>query len=225
MRELNADYLGNTYVGVDGKWYKGTNNTKDIMPTTTINSSDGEMIETVVWHLGSPNNVNGSVDPNQDDATIGVTPSNSYTRERLDTNGKICSSGVNCDDLVTRTSTWTGKVGLFYPSDYGFATGGGSTTDRDACLDFSMKTWNNNADCYNNNWLFDATYYQWTMSPSVLENPQSSRVFTVYSTGQTDHVRAYSLRGLRPVVFLKSSVSIITGSGTSSDPYILGYAG
>ena len=32
-----------------------------------------------------------------------------------------------------RPTKWTGKIGLMYPSDYGYATSGGSTTNREAC--------------------------------------------------------------------------------------------
>ena len=33
-----------------------------------------------------------------------------------------------------RPTKWTGKIALAYPSDYGYATAGGTTTNRASCL-------------------------------------------------------------------------------------------
>ena len=35
--------------------------------------------------------------------------------------------------------TWTGEIGLMYPSDYGYATTGGNSTDRAGCLNLSFE--------------------------------------------------------------------------------------
>ena len=40
-----------------------------------------------------------------------------------------------------RPTYWVGKIGLMYPSDYGYATGGGVTTDRTTCLEYQLKDW------------------------------------------------------------------------------------
>ena len=221
MRELNTDYLGNTYVGLDGKWYNRDNNSKTAdMPSTIINKVAQTMIENVVWNLGSPNNNNGTYDSNWENSTSGVRVSTSYTRERASTNGKVCSSGSYCNDSVTRTSSWTGKVGLFYPSDYLYATSGGSTTNRTTCLNTPMSVWNNVSDCYSNDWLFDSNK-QWTMSPAVYSS-FAIGVFFVNLDGSVTWWPAYNALGVHPVVFLKSSISIIAGEGTSSNPYSLG---
>ena len=221
MRELNTDYLGNIYEGIDGKWYNGSNNskTKD-MPTSTINKSSQDMIETVVWNLGSPSNYNGLYDSSY---TNNITPSMSYTRERTATNGKTCSAGNSCNDPITRTSTWTGKVGLIYPSDYGYATSGGNTTLRATCLNTSMYNWSGSgvSDCKNNDWLLPSST-QWTMSPRA-DSSSAIGVFYIgndgilYNYGGADGTRA-----VYPVVFLKSSIAITGGTGTESDPYTLG---
>ena len=36
MRELNTDYLGNTTVGTDGKWYIGAGNAKEIQVSSSV---------------------------------------------------------------------------------------------------------------------------------------------------------------------------------------------
>ena len=221
MQELNNDYLGNVRVGTDGKWFNGTNNQKTAdMPTSTISNVAQGMIENVVWKLGSPSNNNGTYDSNWSNTTSGVTASTSYTRERANTNGKVCSSGTNCNDTVDRTSTWPGKVALFYPSDYLYATSGGTTNNRQSCLNTPMYHWYNVSDCFNNDWLFDSNYYQWTLSPYA-DSSYVDSVFSVRNDGEVDDNGADEASEVRPVVFLKSNVLITGGSGTQVDPYRL----
>ena len=105
-----------------------------------------------------------------------------------------------------------------YPSDYGYATSGGDTTDRNACLNKELSNWSSSySDCTNNDWLYNSAY-QWTLSPSA---SSSYFVFYVDSTGYVRNLSATSSRGVRPAVFLKSNIRIIDGNGTENNPYIL----
>ena len=223
MRELNYDYLGSVIVGTDGNWYSNNNNAKaNAKPTSILSTSAQSMIESVVWNLGSPSNNNGSYDSSW---SSNITPSTTYARERAATNGKVCSSGDYCNDSVTRTSTWTGKVGLIYPSDYGYATSGGTTTNRQTCLNTTMGSngWENSSysDCKNNDWLFNSSQWQWTLSPTAYSS-DAHRVFRVYTSGTVSNYRAPFSGGVAPVVFLKSSISITGGDGQSTSPYLIG---
>ncbi len=58
---------------------------------------------------------------------------------------------------------WTGNVGLMYPSDYGYATAGGSTEDRNTCLNTILYKWNESS-CKENNWLLSSGT-KWTLTP------------------------------------------------------------
>ena len=221
MRELNTDYLGNITVATPGNWYSGGNNAKSkSKPTTTISGAAQNQIESVVWNLGSPSNDNGSYDSSY---LSNITPSTSYARERANTNGKTCTSGYYCNDEVTRTPTWTGKVALMYPSDYGYATSGGTTTNRQTCLTASMYNWRDSSvtDCKNNDWLTDSSYYQWILSPSA-NSSNAYRVFYVGTSGYVSTDGASTAGGVHPVVFLKSSISITGGDGSSTNPYTIG---
>ena len=219
MRELNTDYLGNITVGTDENWYSGENNAKESpKPNTTINSNAQNMIETVVWKLGSPNNDNGTP-LSYTDTTL--KPPYVYQKERGTLTGKVCSSGNNCNDTVSRTSSWTGKVGLFYISDYLYATSGGSTTNRAGCLNLEQAGWNSYTDCKDNDWLFDSSNYQWTIL-SYSQSSYASIVFDVNISSNVNRGQAYQTGDVRPVVFLKSSISITGGTGTEQDPYTLG---
>ena len=218
MRELNTDYLGNITVGTDGKWYNGRNNSKTSnMPTSTLNTSAQSMIQTVKWNLGSPINDNGLYDSSW---TTHIIPSTSYIRERANTNGKVCSSGEFCNDTVNRTSTWTGKVGLIYPSDYGFATSGGTTTNRATCLTTSMFNWNGTkvSDCKNNDWILSS--YQCTLSPRA-NSDAAGLVFVIHDDGYVIDNNARDAIAVFPVVFLQPSISITGGNGSSASPYII----
>ena len=60
----------------------------------------------------------------------------------------------------------------------------------------------------------------WTMSPSHF-NGSHAHVFFVYSNGSLSISSVNSSNGVRPVINLKADVQISTGSGTSSNPYVI----
>ena len=114
----------------------------------------------------------------------------------------------NPSDGITRTLTWTGKVGLPYSSDYGYAT------------DFTKCTntlYNYSSDeCKTNDWLFTNNKRYWTMSPV------SSRADHVWNVnGRVTGNPAYNLYGVRPVLTLSSETLSETGDGSKLKPYVL----
>ena len=119
-----------------------------------------------------------------------------------------------------RSTSWTGKVGLMYLSDYGYATSGGTTTNRASCLSKEMYNWDDSSvsDCKNNDWMYNSNIWQWTISPRAVS---SDGVFRVFSTGYVFNYYANNYSAARPVVHLKSTIKVITGSGTKESPYIL----
>ena len=216
MRELNTDYLGNITVGTDGKWYSNWYNAKsESKPSSTISSTAQNMIESVKWYLGSPaSSLNGSFDTNWFNNSTGVIPSETYIRERSNTNNQACVNGTYCDDNVARVARWTGKVGLFYPSDYLYATSGGTTIDRQTCLNYPITK--SESECSNNNWLRNST--SWTISPAV-DSGNASTIISCASAIGTNS--ASSQLYVYPTVYLKSSIKISGGSGSYYDPYTL----
>ena len=145
-----------------------------------------------------------------------------YELERSSNNGKICESDSYCNDTVTRTTTWNGKIGLIYPSDYGYATSGGSTSTRTSCLNKELYNWDSSSysDCKNNDWLLDSIDWQWTISPLAF-SPGSYGVFGIYAVGSVDGRDARYAGLVRPSVYLISKTSILGGEGTETNPYIL----
>ena len=121
-----------------------------------------------------------------------------------------------------RPKYWVGKIGLMYPSDYGYATSGGTTTNRALCLTKEMYNWDSSSysDCKNNDYLYNSSEYQWTITP---RSDYSNNVFSVSNSGyvRIDYNVA-NYRASRPVLFLTSTVQIAGGEGTQTSPYILG---
>ena len=193
-----------------GSYYNGTKGCKpdrvasgatfscteeDFTSTGLKNDTTRNAIEEVAWNLGGSSTYRD------------VTSSMFYERER----GTTVYSG--------RPTTWTGKVGLMYPSDYGYATSGGTTKDRAACLAEELYYWYDD-DCYNNDYLFKSSYSQWTLSPSL---DYDYSVFRVDPEGRVYSVTAGTTVAVRPALFLKSNIKVKSGTGESSDPYQLLY--
>ena len=173
---------------LNGDYYNGTYATGAFKNDTTRNA-----IESVVWNLGG-----SSTDED-------VTASMFYERER----GTTVASGY--------PTTWTGKIGLMYPSDYGYATSGNSTTDRATCLSKELYNWKSASDCYSNDYLCNLGL-QWTLTSN---SSDSNVVFAV--RGGTVKLEMNLLSySVRPAVFLKSNISITdVGIGTAESPYQL----
>ena len=119
-----------------------------------------------------------------------------------------------------RPTEWTGSIGLMYPSDYGFSTSGGSTTNRSSCLATVSYGWNDSdgEDCRNNSWLYDSSSNQWTLAPFA---SYSYPVFHTTNGGFVYFSIASISYAVRPTLYLQPTVEIASGTGTSSDPYIL----
>ena len=178
---------------LNGEYYNGTYATGALKNDTTRNA-----IESVVWNLGGSSTYND------------VTASMFYERER----GTTVYSG--------RPTTWTGKIALMYPSDYGYATAGGTTTNRDSCLAKELYNWDGSdvSDCKNNDYLFKSAYTQWTLTHG---SSSSITAFSVAAKGSVDWDNAYyDSHSVRPAAFLKSNILISeVGNGSSTSPYQL----
>ena len=118
-----------------------------------------------------------------------------------------------------RYTYWVGKIGLMYPSDLIYATSGGTTINRNSCLNTALRVWNNSskADCKNNDYLTPSRE-TWTMTLYL----NSYGVIRINSGTYSNSVPAYGSGDIYPSIYLKSDVIITSGNGTSSNPYILG---
>lgn len=130
-------------------------------------------------------------------------PNEIYTYER----GSIVYSG--------RQTTWTGKIGLMYPSDYGYAS------DLTKCQE---KINNYNAStCSQNNWIYNMGSL-WLLTH---DSARADRSWSINSSGNASvngNGNGSDSNGLLvfPSLFLSSDVKIISGNGSISNPYQLG---
>ncbi len=209
---LNDEYL-NRRNGTN-LCYKGKNNDKTTCPdweTIGIRESSRNMIANIKWNTGTmPVAYNSNL----------ITAKYVYEAERNSHNGKeLCQlngGGQYCNDRVSRKTLWTGKVGLMYPSDYGYAVG---IEVRDACLEKSMGSYHRD-NCITYDWLYDKNNIQFTMTPVPLSSGATD-VFYVYSDGHVDYYGANGAYAIRPVLYLTPSVKIIDGNGDINDPFVL----
>ena len=105
------------------------------------------------------------------------------------------------------TTTSSDYIGLIYPSDYVFAS-----TD-ESCSQAPY-----GSTCKKNNWLFKGVWY-WTISP---RSSHAHGVFRVNGDGYLNRYSALYRGGVRPSVYLKSDIMIVSGSGTKGDMFKLG---
>ncbi len=194
-----------------------SSNVKNVLNNTYYNNLDNlskEMIDQVTWNTGS----NGSTDY----ATLNANLF--YNIERSSNTGKICGSGSYCNDTVKRTTTWTGLVGAIYPSDYGYATIGGSTTNRTTCLNTALSAWNNGKvdDCFTNNWLRRVSQNQCSLTSRAF-SVSGVNVFRINGSGKVDFTRASSACSAFPIVYLKTDVKVGSGNGSIDSPYTLAF--
>ncbi len=116
-----------------------------------------------------------------------------------------------------RPTEWIGKIGLMYPSDYGYATSGGSSIDRETCLNTELSNWNDYDDCVNNDWLYTVSML-WTLTPYA---DTSHYVFLVYGTGEVYDFNTNYGYAVSPTIYLSSNVKISEGEGTIDSPFTL----
>ncbi len=117
----------------------------------------------------------------------------------------------------TRTLTWTGKVAIPYPSDYGYAA--------DLSLCQKQLGSYNDATCTANNWMKNIVTnnggnFGWLLTP---RSGFASSAWGVHSSGYVNYYDygASNSYGVAPVLSLASELDIGPGTGTSSSPYQL----
>ena len=175
-----------------GTCYSGLNNATtpcDFTSTGIKNDITRNMIAEVTWNLGGWN-------------TAKIYSDQIYTYER----GTTVYSG--------RSTSWTGKIALMYPSDYGYAT------DFTKCSQ-NLYNYDSSTDsyaCRTNDWLYNSAN-QWLLTPY---SSNSYSAWNVYSSSRV-HYGSFvcNANGVRPVLYLNSELEIDSGIGTSTNPYRL----
>ena len=204
-------YLNKMYYGGDTTitCYGGTKNSIKTCPTGTIDETAKSLIDNHTWNIGAPNHstLNNSRTSSYDTVEF-------YKAERGTVNEKICTSGDYCNDTVTRTTEWTGYIGLPYVTDWAYAS------SESVCETNMQKQDSSNAYiCKNNNWM-QGSKWAYYFSPYA-HGTFAGNAWSVSGAGYANRTYAASSRAVAPSIYLKSNVIIESGKGTSSNPYIL----
>ena len=145
-----------------------------------------------------------------------ITVSGWYEAERGTTAGATAKSSYSS------ATTFTGSVGLIYPSDYGY---GVLASDCERTM--TPYNYNGTASCYNKNWLYQGnSAAQWLISPGVTSahdtfQIQSNGITSLNSILESDNFSNGVTSGLASPVMALSSDVLVSGSGTKTDPYVM----
>ena len=202
MKLLNSGYDSESVGGSlywnakSGTCYNGSSNATtscNFTSTGLKNDTTRNMIAETIYYTRGHNNSS---------IFVGAM----YDKERV--------SGTVVSATPTRTLTWTGKVAVAYPSDYGYAA--------DLSLCQKQLGSYNDATCTANNWMKNIIVpnYGWLLTPN---SGRANDAWFVNSSGSVDnnYGNAYYAGGVAPVLSLTSELDIGSGSGTSSSPYQL----
>ena len=192
-KDSEGNYLGYSlyYNSASGMCFtdEGVNYSAcDFTSTGIKNDETRNMIAETTYNLGGWNDT-------------GVYPNEIYEYER----GTTVYTG--------RPTTWTGKIALAYPSDYGYAA------DLNQCKQTLANY--DNSTCTSNNWMKaiitdNGSNHGWLLTPD-----SSYSYVAWYSHGNVGEYFTGAARGAVPVLSLSSKLGIESGDGSSSNPYKL----
>ena len=233
VKLIKSDYATSALLGTDGDYkdkytygnstYKGNNYDNIVTYTwnyknnTTINSGYGS--NTWSTSLLNKTNLNKNFITNigADWAAKiaettwkvgGNTSANIYSQP-----AKIAYQNEIVSPVTTNTTdnatTYSAKVGLMYASDYGFAAAQSVWTS-------TLSNYNNEA-IKNVNWMYMGLY-EWTISRNA---GSAYSMFIVDDTGDLSGNGTSIAYGVRPVIYLSSSVNYVSGSGSATDPILV----
>ena len=138
------------------------------------------------------------------------TSADLYDMERtLNSKG---TAGKTSKDSYSSTTTFTGSVGLMYPSDYGYAVLASDCARTIMLYKYTVA-------CEENNWFYIGdSFSEWLITPDVSSSNALTRFDKFFVSLLSQGVptsTAYS-----PVMALSADVKV-TGSGTQTDPYVM----
>ena len=204
---MNTLNFGAYYNREKGKCYSGIYDEpidcdfSETSSTPGLTSEAKEMIGDAKWYLGA---LNGAM----------PTVEKMYEIERGIISSKACANDGTvedyCNDNVSRTTAWVGKIGLMYPTDFAYSA------DYSKCKDNTLLQYNKGS-CVDDFWMTSYDY-NWTITPQAIAS------YALYTSDSAVINGVNFLRyeiGVAPVTYLKNSITILDGEGTKDRPFIL----
>lgn len=164
-----------------------------------IKASYRKMIKNVKWFLGGVYYRYYCGEDDSADCYFKVSTDGFYSYERG-------------DKVYTNYPTSIEEyIGLMYPSDYAYSALATST-----CL---RTNFSNVSNC--SSWMFGYGN-EWTIMP-FYNTSQSSSILRILSTTRLSYeTSGYNANNIRPTLYLDSSVFIVNGDGSASNPFQIG---
>lgn len=185
-------------------WTEGiaaTNATIECPSINKINTSAKNMVEKYTWYLG------GTKWKTVDKPYETYSVNELYVKER----GSEVYNG--------HATTSSDYIGLIYPSDYGYASTNASCRQNlRSGLTYKNDAYGGIPICQKNNWLYKLEKWFWTISPN---STYADHFFSVNHDGSLHDSYGLYYRSVRPSLYLKSDVKIVSGIGTKDNMFKL----
>lgn len=203
---LRWNYCGLDGVDLCNDWTNAW--LKDYLNNDYLNSlSNSNLISNVVWNIGSNHFKNSNM--------LSIYAAEYYRAERS-------STPASASDKTL----WPGKIALMYPSDYMYAG------DLTVCNNGGAFWHDDVENCVNKTWL-SIKNYEWTLmstasgyAPDGSFNSNPWDAYYIRYNGGIDYSNSYygtsRNYNVRPALYLKPNVKIISGSGELGDEFIIG---
>ena len=232
VKLIKYDYTKSTLLGTDGDY---CNSYKDCKGSSRDGTSNGQNSKTEIGVYYWNNNTNNNTWSESRLNTINLNKNyinnigTKWSKKISDHTWKVGGNTESNIRLQTATTAYqneinspainktvNAKVGLMYVSDYGYAASSSSWS--------TVLSSYNNANVTANNWMYMGLN-EWTLAP---ETDYSYIAFFVFYNGLVNSGGVYNVGGnnitavgVRPALYLKSTIAYVSGSGTISSPILI----
>ena len=220
VKLIKYDYATSALLGTDGDYY-GTGT-----PDASFYKGSLETVDKYYWNYKANNSASNTWSTSLFNKTnlnknylnnIGTTWSNLIEDTTWKVSGhttyNVTPSAMYTAEITSASKTYgpsdgTSKIGLIYASDYGFAA--------------EPSAWTINLSSYSGssiisvNWMYMG-FHEWLMTPIS----SWDAAFVLSYNGRVGNLTMTQGYGIRPVLYLKSSVAYAGGSGTKDSPITL----
>ena len=223
VKLIKYDYPANNFLGNDGDYYS-------VINSSAFSSYKGNLstIDVYFWNISTGTNtwsesqlntvnLNTNYLNNLGEPWLNKIANHTWKVEG-NTSANIENENVTNvykNEIINQSAntTFSAKVGLMYISDYGYAA--------------APSAWSTTLGSFNSstitsvNWMFVGAW-EWTI---LRRSDNSNCVFFINSTGEVSNNNVtddfFGAHAVRPVFYLNSNVTYVSGNGTQSSPIII----